>query len=341
MNAVTQRDETNVADYSGGLLSVIERAARDPSVDIEKLERLFALKERMDAQEAKKAFIESKITMRAQLPEITMKGLIRIPDKNKAGHFLQETPFARFEDIHEAVMPVLTAHGFDLAFRNGLAPDGKVRVTTILSHRDGHEESTDFDLPHDSSGSKNAVQAVGSSTSYGKRYGVLSILNIKVAGEDDDGEKASYKDTAGEPLARTKLDGPHTSKTALKQAVQSLRIQVRECVTVDELNALLKAEKPTIDQAQRDWDSLLTGDPQIPEDIGLKGDVEARRLHLRQHGAGYASLLRSMLDCDTLANLHRWRSANEGEIEALGAAEGRHFERQWEVCESNLSGGGQ
>lgn len=341
MNAVTQRDETNVAEVSGSLLSVIERAARDPSVDIEKLERLFALKERMDAQEAKRAFIEGKIAMRAELPEITMKGHIIIRDRNDQNKIIQDTPFARFEDIHEAVMPVLTAHGFDLAFRNGLAPDGKVRVTTILSHRDGHEESTDFDLPHDGSGSKNAVQAVGSSTSYGKRYGVLSILNIKVAGEDDDGDKASYKDPTGEPLARTKLDGPHTSKTALKQAVQSLRIQVRECITVEELNKLLKVEKPTIDQAQRDWDTLLTGDPQIAEDIGLRGDVEARRAYLRQHGAAYAGLLKSMLDCDTLTKLHRWRGANEAEIEALGAAEGRHFERQWEVCESNLSGVGQ
>src|SRR5690606_4825161 len=99
---------------------------------------------------------------------------------------IQETPFARFEDIHLAVMPILTRHGFDLSFRNGLSPEGKVRVTTILSHIGGHSEETYFDLPHDSSGSKNAVQAVGSSTSYAKRYGVLSILNIRVAGEDDD-----------------------------------------------------------------------------------------------------------------------------------------------------------
>lgn len=192
MNAIAHKPETStdVADYSGGLLDVIARAARDPSVDIDKMERLIAMQERVQAQQAKVAFTAAKIAMRAELPAIDMRGRIVIRDKNDATKITQETAFARFEDIHSAVMPILTAHGFDLSFKNGLAPDGKVRVTTILDHIDGHSEETYFDLPHDSSGSKNAVQAVGSSTSYAKRYGMLSILNIRVAGEDDDATTA-------------------------------------------------------------------------------------------------------------------------------------------------------
>jgi hypothetical protein len=42
-------------------------------------------------------------------------------------------------------------------------------------------------LPLDTSGSKNNVQAVGSSTSYGKRYTATLLLNIRTKGEDDDG----------------------------------------------------------------------------------------------------------------------------------------------------------
>lgn len=174
---------------SAAVLQIIERAAQNPDVDIDKMERLLAMQERIWERNAKQAFTEAKIAMRPKLPEISMRGRIIIREKGKPENILQETPFARFEDIHEAVMPILSAHGFDLAFKNSLAPDGKVRVTTILSHVDGHSEETYFDLPHDSSGSKNAVQAVGSSTSYGKRYGVLNILNIRVCGEDDDGEK--------------------------------------------------------------------------------------------------------------------------------------------------------
>lgn len=192
MNAVAKTDNTGtaVADYGASLMEVIAKAARDPNVDVEKMERLFAMQERVQAREAKLAFTEAKLAMRPELPEITMRGRIVIRDKNDPTKITQERPFARFEDIQEAIEPVLLAHGFDLEFKNGLSPDGKVRVTTILTHRDGHSEDTYFDLPMDTSGSKNNVQAVGSSTSYAKRYGVLSILNIRVAGEDDDAATA-------------------------------------------------------------------------------------------------------------------------------------------------------
>jgi hypothetical protein len=186
---LTKAAETAPAEFGASLLEVIRKAAGDPSVDIDKFERLVALQERVEGRDAKLAFTEAKLAMRPLLPEITMKGKIVIKDKN-TGAVTQETPFARFEDIHAAVTPILTEHGFDLAFRNGLSDEGKVRVTTILTHAQGHSEETYFDLPHDSSGSKNAVQAVGSSTSYAKRYGVLSILNLRVAGEDDDANTA-------------------------------------------------------------------------------------------------------------------------------------------------------
>lgn len=326
-----------VQDYGGGILAVIERAARDPNVDVDKMERLFAMQERVLAQQAKVAFTEAKIAMRDELPEVTMKGMIRIPGKDgKAG---QETPFARFEDIHDAVTPVLTRHGFDLKFKNGLAPDGKVRVTTILSHRGGHEEETYFDLPHDSSGSKNSVQAVGSSTSYGKRYGTLSILNIKVSGEDDDGQTASYKDTSGEPMARAKLDGPHASKTALKAEIQKIRNEVRACTDVKMLNALLKAANPTIEQAQRDWTALLEGFPDLPEDIGLKGEVAQKRAALSaqaERDTVVDTIIDSMRQCGTLSGLKSWVTRNGDAVDNLSDVERRQFERAYEEFEAEL-----
>lgn len=339
MNAVTKTTPAGeVQDFNGGLLSVIERAARDPNIDVDKMERLFALQERVQERAAKQAFTEAKVAMRVELPEITMKGHIVIRDR-ATNEVTQNTPFARFEDIHEAVTPVLTRHGFDLSYRNGLSPDGKVRVTTILSHVAGHQEETVFDLPHDSSGSKNSVQAVGSSTSYGKRYGTLSILNIKVAGEDDDGQAASYKDSKGEPLPRTKLDGPHASKSALKQAIQQLRNDVRKCVDRKSLDDLLRANKETIDQADRDWKALLTGDPDIAEDVGLRGDVARRREHIQQDGGMFAGLIASLQQCADRRSLDRWRAANESVVDALDGAESRQFERAWDAAEARVDGG--
>ena len=258
MNAVTKTEPaaTAVADFGSGLLAVIERAARDETVDVEKMERLFALQERVQDRAAKQAFTEAKIAMRPALPEITMKGMIVI---RKDGRITQETPFARFEDLHELVTPILSDHGFDLKFKNGLAPDGKVRVTTILSHVAGHEDETHFDLPHDSSGSKNPVQAVGSSTKYGMRYGTISILNLRVVGDDDDGVSAVPQTVVEKPHDAPFPQGPARNKTDLKAKGKELWRDVAASGDMDSLDIVLSDNKELIEQLKAALPSWWSG----------------------------------------------------------------------------------
>lgn len=192
MSEVAIRQETQVAAPSEttAIISMIERAARDPAVDIEKMERLFAMQERAMLRQARVAYAEALAAMQPELPVIDRKGKIIIKDKG-GDKVIQSTPYALWEDTNEAIKPVLARHGFSLSFKVGMAPDGKITVTGILMHREGHEEETTITLPHDSTGSKNAVQAVGSSTSYGKRYTAGLLLNLTSRGEDDDANCAS------------------------------------------------------------------------------------------------------------------------------------------------------
>ena len=173
------------------LMQVIASAARDPNADADKMERLLAMYERITAQSAKMAYTSALAQMQPKLPVIDRKGKIVIPKKDsKEGH---ETPYALWEDINDAIRPTLHEHGFALSFRIGQAADGKIEVTGVLSHQDGHQEETTLKLMHDSSGSKNAVQAVGSSVSYGKRYTAMALLNITSRApmdKDDDGDAA-------------------------------------------------------------------------------------------------------------------------------------------------------
>jgi len=288
MTALQKMDDAEVISQDAGLLAVISRAASDPNVDIDKLERLLAAQERVQANQAKMQYIAAKLAMRSELPEITMKGHIII---KKEGRIIQDTPFARFEDIHEAVTPILTAHGFDLAFRNSMAPDGKVRVATVLTHIQGHSEETYFDLPHDSSGSKNAVQAIGSSTSYAKRYGVLSILNIRVCGEDDDADKAvTPKMEANErinnpvknekPVRAEKWEGAYSGKSALRAGLTIVERNIRGCGDSDELEAYLQT--PEYKQFVQSCEKyhpvyLIGGPPAPPEFVGINDLVAKMR----------------------------------------------------------------
>lgn len=197
--AIAERAETAVvqshpASDTAALIQMIERVALNPAVDIDKMERLLEMQERILDRNAKTAYAAALADMQAELPVIEKRGRIEVRKKDAAGDrtgdLQQSTPYALWEDINEAIRPVLQKHGFALSFRTGQTADGRVSVTGILSHREGHQEETTMVLQHDSTGSKNAVQAIGSSTSYGKRYTAAALLNLTARGEDDDARAA-------------------------------------------------------------------------------------------------------------------------------------------------------
>lgn len=203
MSALAKREQAEHEDSGPtSILAVIDRASRDSTVDVDKLERLLGMYERVTASQAKQAYIAALAEAQDKLPKIQERGEIKIgtgPGQK----------YALWEDINEAIKPILKEHGFALSFRTGLT-DGKIIVTGVLAHRDGHSEETTIYLPSDTSGSKNAVQAVGSSTSYGKRYTAIALLNITSGGEDDDGRAGGAgatisQDQADEIITRLNL----------------------------------------------------------------------------------------------------------------------------------------
>jgi hypothetical protein len=232
MNAVIEHDVMNVGaeparNESAAIIQVIERAAMNPNVDIDKMERLLQMQERIMARDAKAAYSAAFAEMQPELPEI--------PEHGK-GH---GSTYALWEDINDLIKPVISKHGFGISFRTGR--DGPmVTVTAVLTHRDGHSEETMMALPIDSSGSKNAVQAVGSSTSYGKRYTASALLNLTTRGEDDDGKKAAKAEKAAPPpkssasLKRKDENG----QDAWDRLIGELRADLVDCTSLVLLSKL-------------------------------------------------------------------------------------------------------
>lgn len=158
--------------------SVFERLARDPNCDPDKLERLMAMHERMLATQAKAEYYADFAQMQAKLPTVAERGMTN------------NGRYATHEDIVEAVRPVLKEFGFILTFRTKFPDPSTVHVVGVLAHRSGHAEETDFISKADTSGNKNAIQALGSAQSYGQRYTARALLNIASRADDDDGRKA-------------------------------------------------------------------------------------------------------------------------------------------------------
>lgn len=187
MNSLVERERSTSATVSqlnqdSAMLDFIQRAASDPSVEIDKLERLILLSERLQAKKAEAEFNAAMAAMQSDIPSIAERGAITVNGQVRSN-------YATFEDINDVIKPIMQGHGFAITFKVENVPGG-MSVTGILMHRAGHRESTSMFIPLDTSGSKNAVQAVGSSTSYGKRYVMSALLNLTTRGEDDDGHAA-------------------------------------------------------------------------------------------------------------------------------------------------------
>jgi len=160
--------------------------AIESKADVETLERLFALKERNDANEARAAFFQAMQRVQAEATPI-------VKDAKNAQ---TGSMYARLETIARALAPLYTSHGFSLSYGTADSPlDGYIRVTCQCMHVGGHSEPYHFDLPVDDIGikgnaNKTRIHGSGSTISYGRRYLVLMIFNVVMAGEDDDGQEA-------------------------------------------------------------------------------------------------------------------------------------------------------
>lgn len=165
-------------------VSMFERLARDPSVPVEKLEKLIELQERILRHNAKAAFDAAFSKMQPAIPIIDERGRIEVRGQ------LRST-YAPLEDIHAVIKPILAAHGFALRHRTEWPKDGLIRIVGILSHEQGHSEESAFEAPMDRSEYRTDIQSMGSTVSYGRRYTTLDLLNIATRKADNDGATRS------------------------------------------------------------------------------------------------------------------------------------------------------
>jgi hypothetical protein len=82
---------------------------------------------------------------------------------------------------------------FGLTYRFRTEQSDRISVTCVLTGH-GHEEENTLTGPADASGSKNAIQAIGSTLTYLQRYTLVQALGL-AASDDDDGAAAGRGET--------------------------------------------------------------------------------------------------------------------------------------------------
>ena len=154
------------------LMNIISLATADGSVDADKLMKLLEANRQWEADQARKAYIAAMAAFQSEAPKII---------KDTKGH---NSGYAKLPTVISVVSPVESKNGLSHSWTTK-CKDKEIEVTCKITHVQGHCEETCLSAGADTTGSKNSVQALGSTITYLKRYTLEAALGL--AEEDDDG----------------------------------------------------------------------------------------------------------------------------------------------------------
>lgn len=189
--AIVEREEqtgavvAHPASDTDALLAIIERVASDPEADPERVERFMALYEKAAARKALLAFNAAMSAAQNAMPAVVRDA------ENKQ----TSSRYARLETISDAIDPVIHGNGFSISYGTFVSTlPGHYGVRAEVAHIGGHIKTFDADVPADTVGpkgnqNKTPTHGFGSTMSYGRRYLKLMIFDVKLKGEDKDGNK--------------------------------------------------------------------------------------------------------------------------------------------------------
>lgn len=159
---------------------------------VAELTALFDLQMRWKAEDARMAWIEDMAAFKLVCPEILktrhVQQVSKDPTKSAPSYW-----HAELDKAVELLVPVLRRHRFTHRWEGSSGPEG-ITVTCVIQHDLGHSERASLSAPPDTTGGKNAVQAVGSTKYYLERYTFFAALGIAPKGQDKDGNTSVSPD---------------------------------------------------------------------------------------------------------------------------------------------------
>jgi len=172
------------ANSPGAMISL----AVSQGADLGHLERVLALQIKWEENEAKKAYVEAMAAFKVNPPEIEKDKTVSFPAGGKTTSYTH----ASLANVTRKINDGLSKHGLSAGWSTK-QENGNITVTCKITHKMGHSEETSLTAAPDNSGSKNAIQAIGSAISYLERYTILALCGLATADMDDNGNTTEVK----------------------------------------------------------------------------------------------------------------------------------------------------
>lgn len=171
------------------LMAMVEKLAMMPNLDesaMRRIEWLMEKHEQMLSRRAEQIYYAAMATAQNE---------IQVVEKNKKNNHTHSS-YADLAAIHEAAKPVWTRHGFSVSsWIEDSDKPGMIRVLSEVGHSGGHKRTYANLWPLDDGGmkgnsNKTPIQAMGSSSSYARRYTECMIFDIATKDDDGNGPQA-------------------------------------------------------------------------------------------------------------------------------------------------------
>ena len=186
--ALIEQPETQEASVGSFILKAIEN-----NLPVETMERLFALREKMKAEQAREAFTEAMSKFQAECPVIEKTKKVF----NKDGRTVRYS-YAPLDSIVSQVQAPLGKYGLSHSIET-LNEEGFLTAICKITHSLGHSESSAFKVPIDKDGYMTEPQKYASALTFAKRYAFCNALGILTGDEDTDTDDVVAKPTSVQP----------------------------------------------------------------------------------------------------------------------------------------------
>lgn len=186
---VARKDEVTVPAGPVDMARIM--ALAEGGVDPDTVGRMIDLYERVHGIQANQAFNQAMLAVQQYMDAhpVPCRGKVIV---SKSG---TTRPYPLLEDIQRTLNPVCAQNGISYGFDTEMS--GRELVLLMhIRHVMGHSETVRTTLPVDSSGSKNPTQGVGSTESYGMRYGIIKGFSLTRYLHDDDAASAGSEGEA-------------------------------------------------------------------------------------------------------------------------------------------------
>ena len=228
------------ASQSVNFIQMLERASRDPAVDIDKMERLMQMHERMLAKQAEADFNDAMTSCQRDL------GTIAADATNPQ----TRSKYATYAKLDKVLRPIYTRHGISISYGTADSPlPDHVRVVAHVS-RGGYTRLYQIDMPNDGKGAKGGdvmtkTHAQGAGMQYGMRYLLKGIFNVAVGDEDTDGNATGglSADAKAKLMDAVALVADQESWEALWKQMTDAATKARDVPAHEEFRAVMAKKR--------------------------------------------------------------------------------------------------